>query len=486
MEAARTALGVGSAAQSEDARGWAVLLATGLAVFAVFLDTTVLFVAFSAIGAQFSHVGPASLSWILNAYTIVFAAALIPAGRLADRVGRRVTFLWACVLFTVASVLCGLAPSVPVLVAARVLQALGAAALVPASLALVLQSFPRSKVPAAVAVWSAIGAVAGAVGPTLGAIVIESLGWRWAFYINLPVGIGSLVLAARVLPEGRENHPGRFPDAVGVALLIASLGSMAYAVVETSSWGWLSARFSLVFGGSLVLLVAFVVRSARVAQPLFQLALFRSPSFALGNAAALVFSTGFSAMFLGNVLFLTQVWGYDIVRAGLVVSVGPLVVASTAAWFGRLAGRIGQRALIVPGGLVWASGAGLLLLTASTTPNYLSQYLPAVLLTGTGVSMCLPQLASVSVQGLPADGYGAGSAVHQSVRNLGSTLGVALAIAFTNDTSVAPGLDRFHHVWWLLVASGAGVSALAYALPRPVRRREQVATAKTAGSAAAR
>lgn len=454
---------------------WLVLASTSLAVFAVFLDTTILFVAFSAIGADFASVDTASLSWVLNAYTIVFAALLIPAGKLADRIGRRRTFLGAVVVFTAASVLCGFAPSAGVLVAARMLQAAGAAALVPSSLALVLQTFPRSKIPVAVAIWSAVGAVAGAVGPTLGALVIQHLGWRWAFYINLPVGLFSLALGRRVLTEGREAHPGRFPDPLGIVLLIGALATMAYAVVESDRWGATSARFAGVLAASLVMLAVFIARCRRVPNPLLDLRLFASPSFRVANLAMFVFSIGFAAMFLGNVLFLTKVWGYTILRAGLVVSVGPLVVATTAPWFGRLAGRIGQRTLLIPGGLIWGSGGLLLLLRATTTPHYVTQYLPVILLTGLGVSMCLPQLSSVSVQGLPADSFGSGSAVNQAVRNLGATLGVALVIAFTGVLPPDLALDRFHHVWWVLVASGATVTALSLLLPR--RARAQLATA---------
>jgi EmrB/QacA subfamily drug resistance transporter len=444
---------------------WAVLGTTGLAVFAVFLDTTVLFVAFAAIGADFPSVGPAGLSWVLNAYTIVFAATLIPAGRLADRIGRRRTFLSAVGLFTAASMLCGLAPSVEALIAARMVQAVGAAALVPSSLALVLQTFPRAKVPMAVAIWSAIGAVAGAFGPTLGALAVQHLSWRWAFYLNLPVGLISFALGRRLLPEGREAKPGPFPDLLTIGLLVSSLGAMAYAFVESTEWGWTSARFGGVLGFSLFALVGFVVRSRRVPNPLFDLRLFESPRFRLANAATLVFSLGFSAMFLGNVLFLTRVWGYPILRAGLVISVGPVVVALTAPFLGKLAGRIGQRALLLPGGLVWGSGALLLLLTATPEPHYLTQYLPAILLTGMGVSLVLPQLGSSAVQGLPADSLGAGSAVNQAIRNLGGTLGVALVIAFTGDQTGPAAMSGFHHTWLLLIGSGLSVSAISFFLP---------------------
>jgi EmrB/QacA subfamily drug resistance transporter len=445
---------------------WVVLVATSLAVFAVFLDTTILFVAFPAIRADFSEVSASSLSWVLNAYTIVFAALLIPAGRLADRVGRRRTFLTAVVLFTVASMLCGVAPTAGLLVLARVLQAVGAAALVPASLALVLQSFPREKVPVAVAIWGAIAAVAGAAGPTLGALVVEHFGWRWAFFINLPVGIVSFIMGRRVLPEWRETNPGRLPDLWGAVLLGGGLALSAYAIVLTDEWGWLDVRFGITVVVSAVLIAAFVWRCSVVANPLLDLALFESRSFRWANGGLLVFSIGFNAMFLGNVLFLTQVWEYTVLRAGMAIAVGPLIVAVTAPLFGRLAGRIGQRALLLPGGLVWAAGGLWLISRATATPDYLAVYLPAVCMTGIGVALCLPQLSSAAVQGLPPAQFGAGSAVTQAVRNLGATLGVALVLAFTAGVTAATALESFHRVWFLLAASGVAVSLIAVRLPR--------------------
>ena len=205
-----------------------------------------------------------------------------------------------------------------------------------------------------------------------------------------------------------------------------------------------------------------------VPNPLLDLTLFESASFRWANAGTLVFSIGFTAMFLGNVLFLTQVWGFSIMEAGFAISVGPLIVAATAPFFGRLAARIGQRRLLLPGGLVWAAGGMLLILRASTTADYVGQYLPAVVLTGLGVSLCLPQLSSAAVQGLPPDRFGSGSAVNQAIRNLGATLGVALVVAFTSDLTPATALDSFRHIWWLLVVSGLSVTALATRLPRHV------------------
>ena len=458
---------------------WIVLTSTSLAVFAVFLDTTILFVAFPAISSDFSSVSPSGLSWVLNAYTIVFAAFLVPGGRLADRVGRRQTFLAAVIVFTVASMLCGLAPNASVLIATRVVQAVGAAALVPSSLALVLQTFPREKIPVAVAAWGAIGAVAGAAGPTLGALVVENLSWRWVFFINLPVGIVSFALGRSVLPEGREAHPGRLPDAASVVLLVGGLAMAAYAIVETDAWGWASARFVATIVVSAGLVVAFVLRCRRVTNPLLDLDLFRTRNFRWANAATLVFATGFSAMFLGNVLFLTRVWQYSVLRAGLAISVGPLIVAATAPFFGQLAGRIGQRALLLPGGLVWASGGVYLIARASAEANYLGVYLPAVCFTGIGVALVLPQLSSAAVQSLPPDAFGSGSAVNQSIRNLGGTFGVALVVALTSGLTAATTIDGFHRVWWLLVGSGITVSVLAGRLTpkaQPVRDVSRMST----------
>ena len=444
---------------------WIVLTSTALAVFAVFMDTTIGFVSFPAISEAFSSAGASTVSWVLNAYTLVFAAMLIPAGRLADRIGRRRMFLSGVIVFTTGSMLCGLAPTVWVLIGAEMLEAVGAAMLVPASLALVLQTFPRDKVPVAVAIWGAIGAAAGAFGPTLGALVVSNLSWRWAFFINLPVGVVSFVLGRKVLPEGREANPGRVPDPASVALLAVGIAVVTYAIVETNNTGWASGRFLLTLVAGLVLVGIFVDRCRRVTNPLIHLSLFRSRNFRWANTAMIVYAVAFSAMFLANVLFLTRIWGYSILRAGLALSVGPLIVAVTAPFLGRLAGRIGQRRLLIPGGLVWAAGGVFLITRATTTPDYLGVYLPAGIFTAIGVALVLPQLSSVAVQGLPADQYGAGSAVVQAVRYLGSTLGVALTIAFTTRVTDVP-LDNFHHTWWMMVSCGVGVTLLSTRLLR--------------------
>ncbi len=441
-----------------------VLFSTGLAVFAVFLDTTIGFVTFPAISAEFHSAGPSTVSWVLNAYTLAFAALLIPMGRMADRVGRRKMFLIGVVVFTIGSMLCGLAPNVGVLIGAEVLEAVGAAILVPASLALVLQSFPRERLAVAVAIWGAIGAAAGAAGPVLGAGIVTGLNWRWAFFLNLPVGIVSLVLGRAVLPEGREANPGRLPDPVGVGIVASGIALLTYAIIKTNDWGWTSPSFVITALAGVALVGLFVLRSRQVSNPVIHLGMFGVRNFRWASSAMLVYAIGFNAMFLGNLLFLTMVWRYSILRAGLAMCVGPAIVAVTAPQFGKVAGRLGQRALLVPGGIVWASGGVMLLARATTHADYVSVFLPAMVLTALGVALCLPQLSSAAVQGLPLDQFAAGSAVVSAMRYVGSTFGVALVIALTTATTAKVTLDNFHHVWWVLFACGLIVSLFALRL----------------------
>ncbi len=448
-------------------RSLLVLLVAGLGVFMVFLDTQVLFVAFGDIRQSFPDVSATSLSWVLSGYTLVFAALLVPSGRLADRWGRKRVFLGGLTAFTVASVLCGLAPSAPALIGARLLQAAGAAALTPASLALVLRATPRERIPVAVAIWASMGAVAAAAGPTIGGLLIDAAGWRSVFFLNVPFGVLAFLAGRRMLDESREADPGAFPDLAGSALLAAGVAAVSLALVQSDSWGWADVRTVGAIVAGVVLVAAFVARSLRHPAPALDLALFRIPGFRWGNVAMAVFSLSFTAMFLANITFLTTVWGWSIVKAGVAIAPGPTIVLLFARRFGRLAARIGPRALIIPGGLLYAAGGLLLIATVESTPNYATSMLPAWVLTGFGVALAMPQLSSASVQGLPPDRYALGSAVNQTIRQLGATFGVALVISFIAGATAADALDHFHDAWWMIVVCGALTSLVALALPRP-------------------
>src|SRR4051812_41000495 len=308
-------------------RKWQVLLVTSVAVFMSFLDVTIVNIAFPDIRASFPETSLSDLSWILNAYNIVFAALLVPAGRLADRTGRRRTFVAGLVLFLAASVAAGLAPTVEVLVAARVVQAVGAAALVPTSLALLLPEFPLAQRATATGIWGAMGAIAAALGPSLGGTLVNAAGWRWVFFVNLAIGLPALIPARRLLRESREPNPGPMPDAVGVALLVAGVALLSLGIVKGQEWGWGSARVVGTLGAAVLVLVLFALRSSRHPAPVVEPALFRVRSFAVANAGAFAFALGFYAFLLGNVLFLTGVWHYSVLTAGFAMTPGPLMAA---------------------------------------------------------------------------------------------------------------------------------------------------------------
>jgi EmrB/QacA subfamily drug resistance transporter len=435
------------------ARRWQVLLVTSVGVFMSFLDVTIVNIAFPDIRTSFPDTSLAHLSWIINAYAIVFAAALVPAGRLADRFGRRRFFFLGVLVFLAASVLCGAAGSVDLLIAGRSVQALGAAMLVPASLALVLPEFPLEKRATATALWGATGAVAAATGPALGGLLVGWQSWRWVFFVNLLIGLPALVPARRILRESRE--PGSsLPDALGAVLLTAGVGALALGIVQGPSWGWSSGRVIGAFVVSAVSIVLFLVRSSRHPAPVIELSLFKVRSFAVANAGGFVFALGFYALLLCNVLFLTGVWGYSIVKAGVAVTPGPLMAALSAPIGGRLSDRFGQRVVAVPGGLVFAAGALLFATTLDASSAYATAFLPATILTGIGVGLSFAAFGSAAVAELPRDRFATGGAINNTFRQIGAALGISTLIAVLGP---AAGVDisHFHRAWGLMAITGA-------------------------------
>src|SRR3954462_2444404 len=337
-------------------RKWQVPLVTSVAVFMSFLDVTIVNIAFPDIRASFPETSLSDLSWIVNGSHIVLPALLVPAGRLADRTGRRGTFIAGMVTFLAASVAAGLAPTVEVLIAARVVQAAGAAALVPTSLALLLPEFTLQQRATATGIWGAMGAIAAAVGPSLGGVLVDAAGWRWVFFVNLAIGLPALVPARPLLREAGGPNPGPMPDAVGVGLLVAGVALVSLGIVKGQEWGWGGGRVVGVLGTGVALLLLFARRSSRHPAPVIEPALFRVRSFAVANAGAFAFALGFYAFLLGNVLFLTGVWHYSVLTAGFALTPGPLMAAVGALVGGRLADRFGQRVVALPGGLLFGIG----------------------------------------------------------------------------------------------------------------------------------
>jgi EmrB/QacA subfamily drug resistance transporter len=454
-----------------------------LALFLVMLDTTILYVAFHGIHASFPAASASELSWVLNAYTVIYGALLVPAGRFADLYGRKRLFLIGVGLFTIASLLCGFATTTFALIGFRVLQSFGAALLTPASLALILAAFPTERRAIAVSLWGAVGALAAAVGPSLGATIVDGLGWQWAFFINVPVGLVALALGPKELKESRSSEVRALPDLPGIVLLIFGVGGIALGVVKSTDWGWESPMTQGALLGGLSVLACFVAWAARVDAPALDLSLFRDTTCRFANIATFVFSLTFAAMFFGAFFFLTRVWGYSLPMAGCAVTPGPLMVIPVAVVAGRIATRAGHRPLLAIGGLLFAAGSAWFYLTLNPTPNFLSAWLPGLLMGGTAVGLIIPSLTGAAVFGLSAQRFGVGSAVNLSIRQMGSVLGVAMVVALLGEAFGPSAMAAFKAYFTILIVGGLATALLGLPIEtRPTRDRPQAfAQALSAG-----
>ncbi|RQP21885.1 DHA2 family efflux MFS transporter permease subunit [Piscinibacter terrae] len=407
---------------------WPVFWVASVAAFLVSLDSTMLYSAFGALRAGFPEATAADMSWVLNAYTVVYAAMLIPAGGLADAHGRKRVFLFGVTLFIAASAACGLAGSVGWLIAARVAQAVGAALLTPASLAIVLAAFPQNKRAVTVSLWGAVAGFAAAVGPSLGSFVVQSVGWPWAFFINLPIGALSLWRGASLLSESARATARRKVDVVGMALLIVAVGAIALAIVESESAAWTRAQLAAAAGTGVIAFVAFIAWAKGVRDPLVDLGLFSHRTYSAVNAATFTFGIAFAMMFFAFFFYMSNVWHYSQARAGLAIAPGPLMVIPVAIVTGRMAGRYGHRPFLVGGALLYAAAGLWFMLVPGGEPSYALHWLPGLFLSGASVGLVMPSLSGAAVSKLPAQHYAVGSAVNQATRQIGAVIGVAITV----------------------------------------------------------
>ena len=484
-----TAASLGTAAGGR--RVTAVVGVLSLAVFMSSLDLFIVNLAFPYIGRQYAGTSLSSLSWVLNAYTIVFAAVLVPAGRWADRIGRRRVLIAGLAAFSAGSVLCGLAPGVAALIAARVVQAVGAGLMVPASLSLLLATVPAAARSRALGTWSALGALGAALGPVIGGSLVQ-ISWRWVFWINLPVGLAALALATRVVPESKDNRVQGRPDLIGAGLLAAAVGLVALALVEAPGWGWGSAGFAGVLLASLVCGTAMVARSRRHHSPVIELELLRSRSFSGAFAASILYYAGFGAFVLSAVEFLTGVWHYSAVLAGLAIGPGPLMVLPFARFAApRMATWLGGPGRVAVIGCAVNAGAQLLWFTQiQAQPAYLTHLLPAQLLGGAGVGLTIPSLLGAGSMSLTPARFGTGSGILNMARQVGTVLGVAGLVAILSHVSPADPVPAYRGGLILIVAffaaAGAVSAGLLTARPSGLRLTARTPAAPSASSPPAR
>ena len=445
----------------------AVLLVAAFGAFLAFLDSTIVNIAFPAIQRYFHHSDISSLSWVLNGYNIAFAAFLVAGGRLADLLGRKRMFIYGVVLFTVASGLCAAADSVGQLVAFRMLQGIGAATLVPASLALVVESFDSTRRAHGVSLWGAAAAIASGLGPPIGGALVEASSWRWVFLVNLPLGLVAVVVARRGLVESRASGRRRVPDLRGAALLAVALGCLTLGLVKGPDWGWVGAATIGSFLAGVVAMVGFVLSSRSHPTPLIEPAFLRIRSFTAGNTLTLIASAGFYAYLLTHVLFLNYVWHYNLLRAGLAVAPAAFVAAVIAAVLGRVADRRGYRPIIIVGALIWTSSLLWYIERVGPTPHFLTQWLPGQILQGIGVGATLPILGSAALAGLAAGGsYATASAVVSSTRQLGAVIGVALLVIVVGTPARGVAEEALRRGWVLAAICFALVAIGGVALGR--------------------
>jgi EmrB/QacA subfamily drug resistance transporter len=431
------------------ARRLTILALLSTVAFVALLDFFIVNVALAAISNDFRGSSLPAVSWVLSAYAIMFATVMVPAGRLADLWGRKKILLSGVAVFTLASLVCGLAPTLAVLLAGRAVQAAGAAMILPTSLGLLYPSFPDRQHTLVVGIWAGVAAVASSSGPTLGGLVV-GLSWRWIFLINLPIGFAAFVLGQILLPEVRQLVGSRFPDAMSALSLLAAVASLVLATVQGPQWGWGDTRTVALFAMAVVATGVSIQRTLCASAPIIEKSLFTSRPFTGSTVAALVYFGGFAVFLVGNSLFLENDWHYSPLRSGLAMAPVPLTSIALVAGAGVIAKRFGRTRPAVVGTLLMTVAAAYWIVAVDANANYWTTMLPGMVLMG--VSSGLAQAAMFAApNALPADRASTGSAVVNLSSRVGSAIGVAVLVALTATNESIAG---YQHAWTVLAVTG--------------------------------
>ena len=422
------------------------------------LDLSIVNVAFPDILTDFG-VGRTGASWIVTIYNIFYASLLVVAGKTADSIGRRRMFRIGVALFGLGSLGAALAPSLGPLVAARAVKGIGGAILTPATLGLLIASFPAERRTQIVSMWGGIGALGVASGPSLGALLIALSNWRAAFWINVPICLVLLTLTGRHLKESaRQSHQHR-PDYGGAVLITIALAALAMGISQSEVWGLTDGRTIGCTALGLVVTVYFVRRQQTHPEPILDMTLLSSRSFSVANFSGIAFFAGFAALGLNNVLFLRQAWGYDVLTAGLLTATAPLVVAFCSPFAGRLAQRHGFRPLVVAGPLI-VGGFMILYASLFDAERQPALFLILGVLFAVGIGAFIPVNTAAAVAELPATRLSVGGAVNNTFRQVGSVLGIAALVAILGEPNGQEELVEAHHRGWYFIAASMLLASL--------------------------
>jgi EmrB/QacA subfamily drug resistance transporter len=464
---------------TEENKKWWTLAAVSVGLFMIMLDNTVVNVALPSIQRDLG-VGLSELEWIVSGYALTFAALMLIGGKLADAYGRRLIFVVGIVVFTLASLLCGLATSGEMLIAARILQGAGAALMSPATLSIIAATFPPRQRGTAIGIWAGVSALALAIGPLIGGLLTEHASWNWIFFVNVPVGILGVVASFLLIDESRDSTHERL-DLPGLATSAIGLFTLTYGLIEANAYGWGSARIVGAFVVSAVALVAFVQLERHQRAPMLDLTLFRNRTYVGANLVTLLVALAMFGVFFFVSLFVQNVLGYSAVEAGATFLPMTILVIIVAPIAGRVSDRFGSRWLMTGGMLLL--GCQLLSFSQLDQEATFWTLLPGLVLGGVGMSMTMTPSAAAATRAVPVEKAGVGSAVLNACRQVGGSVGIALmgaimAAQLTEPPTAASFLRGFERA--LLTAAGiAFAGAIVAALlvrphDRSGRAEEQV------------
>src|SRR3954453_3227594 len=463
-------------------RKWWTLGAVSFGLFMIMLDNTIVNVALpsmqQSLGLKISE-----LEWVVTGYALTFGALMLTGGKLGDLLGRRRIFVVGLVIFTLSSLGCGLANSATLLIAARVVQGLGAALMNPSTLSIITVTFPPRQRGTAIGIWAGISALALAIGPLVGGLITEHINWNWIFYINVPIGAIAIVAADLFIDESRDMSQEQRPDVPGLVTSALGLFALSYALIEANQYGWTSPRIIGAFVIAAVSLGAFILLEMRQRLPMLDLSLFRNVGFAGANTVMLLVGLAMFGVFFYVSLYIQRVLGYSAIEAGASFLPWTVLIIILAPLAGRMSDRIGPRPLVV-GGMVVITGALIVFARMGQHETFWG-LLPGMILGGIGMLAAMAPTPAAAMSSVRPDKAGVGSAVLNTMRQVGGSLGIAImgaivAAGVANGTAAGDDratafLNGFHHATEVAAIIAVAGAVVAFTTLRGVHVRRQEA-----------